>query len=149
MRVPQCKGISLVELVVIVTMIGIVAAFAVPRFTHLQNDVRASEVVALSLNLRSVTEAAHAQYLKSGSTLAAVTLGGKAVRLQNGYPDASTFGIQRAILDAGDFTANAAVNSVTYSKHDAPTADECSVTYKASTSPATAATVTDLKTGGC
>ena len=42
-----------VELVVIVTMLGIIASFAIPRFTRLNNDVRASEVVALSVNLRS------------------------------------------------------------------------------------------------
>jgi MSHA pilin protein MshA len=149
MRVPRCKGISLVEVVVIVTMIGIVAAFAVPRFTHLQNDVRTSEVVALSLSLRSAAESAHAQYVKSGSTLAAVTLSGRAVRLKNGYPDASTFGIQRAVPDAGDFTAKLAADAVTYIKHDAPSADECAVTYKASSTPTSPAVVTDLKTSGC
>ena len=147
MRALRCKGVSQVEAVVIVTMIGIVAAFAIPRFTHLQNDVRASEVVALSMNLRSAAESAHAQYLRSGSMSA--TVAGRPVRLKYGYPDATSFGIQRAVVDAVDFMASASTNSVTYSKHDAPTAAECGVTYNASPAPSSPATVTDLKTAGC
>jgi len=46
------KGFSLVELVVVITLVSILAAFAIPRFTRLQNDVRSSEVVALSVNPR-------------------------------------------------------------------------------------------------
>jgi hypothetical protein len=36
--------------VVLASLIGIVAAFAVPRFTGLRNGVRASEVTALGAN---------------------------------------------------------------------------------------------------
>src|ERR1700742_709250 len=95
MRVGWCKGVSSIELVVIITMIGLVAAFALPRFNHLQNDVRASEVVALSLSLRTATEAAHAQFVKLGTSPSVVSVNGKSIRLRNGYPDASDFGIRR------------------------------------------------------
>jgi prepilin-type N-terminal cleavage/methylation domain-containing protein len=40
------RGISLVELVVVVTMLGVIASFAIPRFTHHENDVRASKTDA-------------------------------------------------------------------------------------------------------
>jgi MSHA pilin protein MshA len=149
MRAPRCKGVSQVELVVIITMIGIVAAFAVPRFTHLQNDVRASEVVALSADLRRAAETAHTQFVRSGMTPQSVAVEGKQIRLKNGYPDASTFGIQRAMLNSDDFRAEAATDSVTYSKHDAVDAAACGVTYMASPAPAKPAAVTNLKTSGC
>src|SRR5258708_39480404 len=58
----RSEGFSLVELVVVITLLGILCSFAIPRFTRLENDARASEVVALSLNLRSASAAAHAQY---------------------------------------------------------------------------------------
>jgi Tfp pilus assembly protein FimT len=40
-------GFSLIEWVV-VTLAGIVASFVIPRFTHLDRSVRASEVMTLS-----------------------------------------------------------------------------------------------------
>ena len=149
MRAWRCKGVSQVELVVIVTMIGIVAAFAIPRFTHLQNDVRASEVVALSADLRRAAEAAHSQYVKSGTAPLSVAVEGRQIRLKNGYPDASSFGIQRAMVNSQEFRAQPAADSVTYSKHDAVDAAACSVTYLASPAPTKPATVTNLNTSGC
>jgi MSHA pilin protein MshA len=144
-----CKGISLVELVVIVTLVGILAAFAIPRFLHLENDVRASEVVALSVNLRSAAAMAHAQYLLSGSTLSAAKMEGRSVQLMNGYPNASSNGILLAIADLSDFTASATPTSVTFSKIGAPVAALCAVTYHASPAASGAATTTDLRTSGC
>jgi type II secretory pathway pseudopilin PulG len=46
----RSSGFTLIEAVVLASLIGIVAAFAVPRFTGLRNGVRASEVTALGAN---------------------------------------------------------------------------------------------------
>ena len=46
---PRNDGFSLIEGVVIVSLIGIVAAFAVSRFTRLANTARATEVVAVGV----------------------------------------------------------------------------------------------------
>jgi prepilin-type N-terminal cleavage/methylation domain-containing protein len=40
------RGNSLVELVVVVTMLGVISSFAIPRFTHHENDVRGSKTDA-------------------------------------------------------------------------------------------------------
>src|ERR1700679_1500960 len=85
-------GMALVELVVAITLVAILAAFAVPRFTRLENDVRSSEVVALSVKLRAAAAEAHAQYLGSGSALSSATLQGRSLQLKNGYPDAGAQG---------------------------------------------------------
>ena len=50
-------GFGKVEMVVVITVLGILCSFAIPRFTRLENDVRAAEVVALSINLRSAAAA--------------------------------------------------------------------------------------------
>jgi hypothetical protein len=50
---PRNSWLSLIEGVVIVSLIGIVAAFAVSRFTRLANTARATEVVSLSATLRN------------------------------------------------------------------------------------------------
>jgi MSHA pilin protein MshA len=142
------RGFSQVELVVAITLVGILAAFAIPRFTRLQNDVRSSEVVALTVKLRAAAAEAHAQYLGSGSTLSSARLQGRNVQLTNGYPDVGGQGIRSAIADVSDFIASSTPTSVTYSKRGAPAPARCAVTYHASSS-SVPATLTDLNTSGC
>jgi MSHA pilin protein MshA len=141
------RGNSLVELVVVVTMLGIVASFAIPRFTHLENDVRASEVAALSVNLLSVAAGAHAQYLEAGAKLTSATLKGRTIQLKDGYPDPS--GIRAAVAELSDFTVSSTPTSVTYSKTDAPAPARCAVTYHAAPAASREATIAELKTSGC
>jgi MSHA pilin protein MshA len=146
---PRDKGNSLIELVVVITIVGILASFAVPRFAPVASDVRASEVVALSVNLRNAAAAAHEQYVRSGSTLSSARLKGRVIQLQNGYPDAGPQGIRLAMSDLSDFTTTSTPTSVTYSKIGAPAAARCAVTYRASAAASDTATVTGLDTSGC
>jgi MSHA pilin protein MshA len=145
----RARGFSLVEIVVVVTLLGMGAAFAVPRFTSLGNRTRASEVLALSTDLRSAVEAAHSQFVAAGSNLSAATLKGKAVALRNGYPEASSSGIGNAIVDWGGFTTKTNSSFVVFFKTGAPLDAQCSVTYKAAPEPAVAAAITDINTTGC
>jgi len=64
-RPPRNHGFSLIEGVVLISLLGIVAAFGVPRFTRVANYARASEVAGLSANLRNAARAAHIQFLAS------------------------------------------------------------------------------------
>jgi MSHA pilin protein MshA len=143
------SGFTLIEGVVLASLVGIVAAFAVPRFTRLANNVRASEVAALGANLRSASQAAHAQFLAPGAHLSAITLDGKIVTLRNGYPDVTASGIRNAIFDADGFTANEGADFVIFIRADAPSAEQCSVTYQAAAEPSSAATITRPDTSGC
>jgi MSHA pilin protein MshA len=146
---PKTSGFSLVEIVVVLTLVGMATAFAVPRFTSLGNRTRASEVVALSANLRDAAQLAHAQYVASGSTLATAKLQGKAVTLKNGYPDASVNGIGNAIIDWGSFITRATPTYVTFFKTGSPLDSQCSVTYKAAPDLSIAAVITDINITGC
>src|SRR5258708_12779477 len=88
---PLCsrsEGNSLVELVVVITLLGLLCSFAIPRFRRLENDVRASEVVALSVNLRSASAAAHAQYVDPGGRLSSAPFKPPPTQLNNPYPPA-------------------------------------------------------------
>ena len=131
------------------TLMGMAAAFAVPRYTSLANRTRASEVLALSDNLREATLTAHAQFVLSGSTLTAATLNGKAVLLKEGYPAPTSSGIESAIVDWGSFTTKTNPFFVVFYKTGAPIDAECSVTYQGAMSPAKPAVITDIKLGGC
>lgn len=146
---PRFTGFSLIEGVVLVSLVGIVTAFAVPRFTRLANSARASEMVALSANLRTAAELAHVQYLESGARAKNATMLGKLITLKNGYPDASKTGIGNAFFETEGFASETTEDSVTFLNPDAPSAKECSVTYHAASTPTAAPTVTNVQTAGC
>jgi type II secretory pathway pseudopilin PulG len=144
----RSSGFTLIEGVVLASLVGIAASFAVPHFTRLANSARAAEVTALGANLRHAALAAHAQFLAPGTHRSAITMGGKTVTLRNGYPDATVSGICNAVFVDG-FTASEGAGSVTFFRADAPAGEQCSVTYKAAPEASGGAIITDPDTSGC
>ena len=144
------SGFTLIELVVVITILGILAAFAIPRFTQLDSQARIAAVTSLGGSLQSASALAHAQYLASGTAPATVTMDGQAIALTNGYPSQTAAGIQNAIQDLSGFTATVAGTAVTFAKNGAPTPATCSVTYTASAALGSPAVVTlPVATAGC
>ena len=149
MRMRQ-TGFTLIELVVVITILGILAAFAIPRFTQLDSQARIAAVTSLAGSLQSASALAHAQYLASGTAPATVTMDGQAIALTNGYPSQAAAGIQNAIQDLSGFTATVAGTAVTFAKNGAPTPANCSVTYTASAALGSPAVITlPVTTTGC
>jgi MSHA pilin protein MshA len=121
------QGFTLIELVVVITILGILAAFAIPRFANLDDSARVSAVTALAGSLHSAAALAHSQYLAAGNTPSAVTMDGQVVTLANGYPDVA--GIQATLQDTTGFTAAPAASAVTYTVNGSPNPAACAVTY--------------------
>jgi MSHA pilin protein MshA len=80
------RGFALVEMVVVVAILVILAAFAVPRFTPSDVETRSAATTALGANLRTRVARSHALWLAEGQP-DTVTLDGRAVVMTNGYPD--------------------------------------------------------------
>lgn len=128
------SGFTRFELVVVASVMGFLAAFAIPRFTSIENQGRVAAVAALSNNIRNASALAHAQWLASGKP-ARIEVEGRNITMRNGYPDAAVEGLPDTLPDTAGFSAHVESGRVVYRKYGAPSPDNCSVVY----SPATTA----------
>ena len=138
------QGFTLIELVMVIVILGILAAFALPRFADLSGDARVSTLDGAIGAVKSSSSIAHARWLADGNSASSVTLDGTSVDIDNsatgnGFPAATTGGIGAAAqLDAADFTIGAAAggvttitptDSVSADRDGDGTAGECSFDY--------------------
>lgn len=128
MKTKQVQGgFTLIELVVVITILGILAAFAIPRFISLETQARTAAVEAVAGSVRSGAALAHAMYLANGQASPVQMDGASVVVNTSGYPSLAS--IEDTLSDTSGFTYNAATGVFTkVNSSNAPIAN-CTVTY--------------------
>jgi MSHA pilin protein MshA len=144
-KINKQTGFTLIELIMVIVILGVLSAFALPRFADLGGQARAATINGAAGSMKAAANIAHAQWLAVGSAPASVTLEGTVVAMTFGYPTQASI-LLAAQITAADFDV-ATAGSVRAT--GATTIANCSVSYTAATSLTVPAVVGVPVTSGC
>lgn len=126
------KGFTLIELVIVIVILGILAATAAPKFIDLTGDARAAVVKGVEGSVNSAADIAHAKALIEGQTAetGTITVGTTDIALAWGWPTNASIETMVEISDEDIlFAASSETEASTWTHQGATDTDFCYASY--------------------
>jgi MSHA pilin protein MshA len=136
------RGFTLIELVVVIALLAILAAFAIPRYAGLEREARSASILGVSGSIRSGAALVHGLWLSQ--EINPVIMEGNVINLTQGYPDATHISATLADLTGFTVTVNGGGNQAVFSKIGLT---NCEVVYNDAL--AGSAPIIGVDTSGC